>query len=453
MDNQQFKNIYENILILLKHNQIDKVSQLLLKFNTVYGENPEFFILKARMLEKKGSLKQCKAAIKVGLESFPDSNVLIEEWIRTCNIENNVFEATEAQIYSNLYGHQRKIIVNEVNNENKEKILHGTMEIANQMRTVSNAQNMLGYQSETVNYYSSYLGFKSENQIYINEGMDFSKANRITKQFAAHAIQEFDIFHFHFNTTLTLDYSDIKIINQLGKKQLMQFWGSDVRMLSKAKAINPYVKVKFKNEDEIKQRLEIVSSSISNCIVDYELAEYVTPYFKKMHYVKSAIDLSLWNYKAYDIRKRKIKIVHAPSSPEFKGTQFILRAIETLKHKYEFDFQLVQGVSHEQAKKIYESADLIIDQLHFGTYGIFAIEAMALGKPVICWISDFMKDKLPKELPIIIANPDTILGVIEHTLKNKDQLLELSLAGRKYVEKHHDALIIGQQLLDIYKTL
>lgn len=63
---------------------------------------------------------------------------------------------------------------------------------------------------------------------------------------------------------------------------------------------------------------------------------------------------------------------------------------------------------------------------------------MAMGKPVICWISDFMKDHYPSELPLIRANPANITEVIESVLKNRDMLPEIGQKGRKYAEVHHD---------------
>ena len=78
---------------------------------------------------------------------------------------------------------------------------------------------------------------------------------------------------------------------------------------------------------------------------------------------------------------------------------------------------------------------------------------MAMGKPVICWISDFMKEKYPKELPIISANPDNIKEKIEYAIKNKDMLKGIGLEGRKYVEKYHDMNIIAKDMMEIYKEL
>ena len=78
---------------------------------------------------------------------------------------------------------------------------------------------------------------------------------------------------------------------------------------------------------------------------------------------------------------------------------------------------------------------------------------MAMGKTVISWISDYMKEKYPEDLPIIRANPDTIKSVLEELLNNRDTLPSISEKGRRYVEKYHCASKVVEQLVSIYNKL
>jgi glycosyltransferase involved in cell wall biosynthesis len=335
---------------------------------------------------------------------------------------------------------------------NNLRVIQGTIEIADQMHTVTEGLKKIGVTAKTLNYYPSYLEYKSDYTFDINLFKDINEANIETKKLASKIIGENDVFHFHFGTSLTLDYSDLQLLNELDKKVIMQYWGSDVRIYSKAAKMNPYVKVKDMNEDGIKRRMELISKYIPNCIVDYELAEYVKDYHSNVHYTTVAIDLNKYKF-IKETYNKKLLIVHAPTAPEFKGTNYILKAIEELKVKYDFDFKLVQGMSHEQAIKIYEQADLIIDQILTGSYGVFAVESMTMGKPVICWISDFMKEKYPKELPIISANPDNIKEKIEYSIKNKDILKDIGIKSRLYAEKYHDMNKISKDIFTIYNKI
>ncbi|MGD9569050.1 MAG: glycosyltransferase [Sedimentibacter sp.] len=331
------------------------------------------------------------------------------------------------------------------------KVVHGTMEIANQMYTLTEGLKRYNVDAKSVNYYPSYLNYKSDF-IFNLSAFNISEADKLTKELATLLIRENDVFHFHFGTSLTIDYSDLKVLKNLNKKVFMHHWGSDVRLFSKAVIKNPYVKVKNSDEKGIIQRLTFLGNYIENCIVsDFELYEYVKDFYKNIYLIKQAIDIEQYqaNFKP---KNDKLCIVHAPTSAGIKGTSYVIKVIEELKDKYDFDFKLVQGKSHLEAKKIYEMADIIIDQLLTGTYGLLAIEAMAMGKVVICWISEDMKDNYSNELPIISANPDTLKEKLEHIIKNKDMLEEVGKRSRRFVEKYHNSEMIVKELLKLYST-
>ncbi|WP_152563042.1 glycosyltransferase [Alkalihalobacillus alcalophilus] len=78
---------------------------------------------------------------------------------------------------------------------------------------------------------------------------------------------------------------------------------------------------------------------------------------------------------------------------------------------------------------------------------------MAMAKPVICYISDYMKKNYHPDLPIISANPSNIYHVIKNTLNNLDALPQIGLKSRAYVEKNHDILKNTDRITQIYKSI
>jgi glycosyltransferase involved in cell wall biosynthesis len=107
---------------------------------------------------------------------------------------------------------------------------------------------------------------------------------------------------------------------------------------------------------------------------------------------------------------------------------------------------------------MYEQADLVIDQLLVGWYGGMAVEAMALGKPVISYIREgdlrFIPPAMSSQLPIIRATPSTLYDVLSEWLTVRRQ--ELSRVGsrsRAYVERWHDPLWIANRLKREYETI
>ena len=450
--NNEKTNSKQVIESYIKQNNIDKAYELAEEYVSSSPNDPDGYYLYGYLSMLKDQDQNASLIFNKGLD-IDEKNSLLNFSIG--NLLNKQHKPTEALKYfcqSKLFNPSIDFKINLKNDFSTLNILLGSMEIANQMHTYVKGLRKSDHNAKSINYYPSYLSYTNDYTLDLSSIKDFNIADLKTKRMASELIPENNVFHLFFGTSLTLDHSDLPLLKELGKKVVMQYWGSDVRMYSRAVKLNRYVKVKNMDEEQIKRHLEFISYYVSDCLVDYELAEYVKDFHTNIHYIKPAIDLS--EYKLVEPTKNhKPLIVHAPTSPEFKGTPYILSAIEELKQSYDFDFKLVQGVSHEEAVKIYAKADLIIDQILTGSYGLFCIEAMAMGKPVICYISDFMKEKYPKDLPVISANPDNIKETIKNFLTNRDSAEDLRNKGRSYVEKYHDMNLICSELYNIYKNL
>ena len=148
---------------------------------------------------------------------------------------------------------------------------------------------------------------------------------------------------------------------------------------------------------------------------------------------------------------KKIRIVHAPTWRQGKGSDYLIEAVERLQKKYEAELILVENKTPQEALALYKAADIIVDQLRIGTYGVFAVESMALGKPVITYITEEMKQRLPQELPIVSANPDTIMEELEKLIQDGELRYHLGVQGREYVEKYHDYRKNARMLSEIYQ--
>lgn len=454
------KSIIENINKLINSQRFNEAKDLLSQYEMIATNKISIYSIKSVLAMINGEMDLAKKVLYDGLSIYPNNEELLLNNSYLNDLLGNKKNAIESYAKAKLFNYESSVKIEDFISEYENykntnlRVFHGTMEIANQMNLMVKSLRKLDIDVTSLNYYPSYLKYDSDRFLDISKFKTFEEANVATKNLASEIISEnIDVFHFHFDSTLALDKSDLKLLSELNKKMVMQYWGSEVRMYSKAVKLNPYVKVKVSNEDSIIRNIVKTSSYIDSCIVDYELAEYVKDYYENIYYNRVAIDLEKYSITNLNNLNKKPLIVHAPTSPEIKGSDYIITAIEKLKLKYNFDFKLVKGVAHEEAKKIYEKADLIIDQILAGSYGVFAVESMAMGKPVICHISDFMKEKYPVELPIIIANPDNIEKKIEYCLKNIDSLREIGLKGRQYVEKYHDMNLIAKENLSIYNKL
>jgi glycosyltransferase involved in cell wall biosynthesis len=150
-----------------------------------------------------------------------------------------------------------------------------------------------------------------------------------------------------------------------------------------------------------------------------------------------------------------LRILHAPNHPQFKGTKYLLTAVEGLKAEgIPIELVLVQGKSNEEALALYRSADVIFDQCMIGFHGYFALEAMALGKPVMCYVRKPNAYLLaPDECPIINTNIKTLKDDLRVLADNRNGLEESGRKGRRYIEKHYTVEEFAKRLGKAYRDL
>jgi glycosyltransferase involved in cell wall biosynthesis len=325
------------------------------------------------------------------------------------------------------------------------KILQGPTEIAGQIGTLSRHLHDNGYQVGGYNWFHSYLNYKSN---IINTDL-----YEITKEILTY-IDHFDIFHFHNGETFLPNFADLPLIKDAGKKMVMHHWGNDVRNTKLTKELNPYpLPPGYFSDEDMHKRLLILSKYIDTAIVqDYEVLPYVKDYYKHVHVMPLAFDIHKFQASYPRINNPKPLLIHAPTNREFKGSEYVENAIKKLK-KETFTYKIIEKTSYQEALKTYMESDIIIDQLLCGTYGMLAVEAMAMGKVVVGFIRDDVRNQLPFELPIVTATPDNLRGVLKDLIRDPKNRNEIGQKGRNYVEEYHAAEKVVKQLIAIYNQL
>ncbi|MGY0694388.1 glycosyltransferase family 4 protein [Virgibacillus sp. FSP13] len=333
------------------------------------------------------------------------------------------------------------------------RVLH--ISYGSPMIELSKGLQLRGVQSTSCHFDEHPFNFKPDLCLNLNLFPATTRRAKIN-QFLQKSIPAYDIFHFHFGETFFPDKKDLEILKQAGKKMVVHHHGSDVRLLSVAKKNNPYVRVKPEwTEEKIKNNLAILSKYMDHAIVqDYELEGYISDFYKYVHVIPHAIDLNQFKPQYPPMKNPSPLVVHAPTKRNLKGTESIIEAVNQLQNSgLSFDFKLIEGLDHQETMELLSAADIVIDQLRIGSYGYLSSEAMALGKPVICYIREDLKAKYPEELPIVHANPDTITTVLRDLINHPNQWKNLGVKGRTYVENHHHTQKVINQYLEIYSKL
>src|SRR5262249_32844941 len=153
--------------------------------------------------------------------------------------------------------------------------------------------------------------------------------------------------------------------------------------------------------------------------------------------IPPGIDLAPFTPVPPSDRERPL-VVHAPSSRAKKGTEHVIAACSGLP----VELDVVEGLHHEEARRRYEAADIVVDQLNAGWYGLFAIEAMALGKPAVTFLHDEAvrrtQDAFGVEVPIVSATKETLVERLRPLVASPELRRRVGAASRAYVERVHD---------------
>jgi glycosyltransferase involved in cell wall biosynthesis len=145
------------------------------------------------------------------------------------------------------------------------------------------------------------------------------------------------------------------------------------------------------------------------------------------------------NYK-HNEEQRKLNpvIVHAPTSKAIKGTTYVLKAFEQLKKDgIIFTPVLVENTPHIEALKIYENADIVLDQLILPGGGKLASEALAMGKVVISAMGyGSFPYKNAEDCPIVDADINSIYSVLKELILDHKKRSDIAKKGRTFSEKY-----------------
>jgi glycosyltransferase involved in cell wall biosynthesis len=238
-----------------------------------------------------------------------------------------------------------------------------------------------------------------------------------------------DVFHFYFGWTLVPRKVQWPILKATGKKSVLHFLGSDIR-------------------GRTPEELAYARGADARIVGSYDALRWVPD----AHVVPPGLDLREYAPAAARENVRPV-VVHAPSSRRRKGTEHVVEACEGL----DVELDIVEGVRHDEARKRYERADIVVDQLNAGWYGIFALEAMALGKPVLSHLRPEAvaetEQAMGVEVPIVSVTKDTLRDRLAELAAAPAERRRLGASAREYVEQMHDVDKGAERLIEIYRSL
>jgi hypothetical protein len=355
---------------------------------------------------------------------------------------------------------------------------------------LARAECELGLRSWSVSFRESPFGYAAD-EILWPEGT--SRAVREARRWSLlwRAIREFDVIHFNFGRSLLPYWSsapgspsgplqaayrlyarlfelrDLPLLARAGKGLAVTFQGDDARQgdfVASTLSVNAAAEVEtgyyaHASDERKRWRIRMFDKHADRIYALNPDLLRVLP--KRAQFLPYAhIDLREWRPVTHREKpSRTPVVVHAPTHRGVKGTRHVLDAVSNMKKQgLRFEFRLLEGITHDRVREEIEQADLVVDQLLVGWYGGIAVEAMALGKPVVSYVREedllFVPEEMRNEIPVVNATPSTVESVLTECLtKGRRRLPELGQSSRAYVEKWHDPLVVAARLKRDYEAI
>jgi glycosyltransferase involved in cell wall biosynthesis len=137
---------------------------------------------------------------------------------------------------------------------------------------------------------------------------------------------------------------------------------------------------------------------------------------------------------------RRLRVLHRPSrsEPPIKGTAYIVPVLELLAD--EGLIELVEAdapVEHSSMPELIGQADIVIDQIITGSYGVAAVEAMCAGRLVLGYLTPQVRDAIADDIPIVDAAPDQLESVLREIVANPALYASIADSGPAFAERWH----------------
>jgi hypothetical protein len=381
------------------------------------------------------------------------------------------------------------------NTESALRVLHVPTSVGGNPQGLSRHLRLQNVRSENWVLEQNYLGYACDRVIWSpTDGF----ISRELKRWRAilDAVRFADVIHFNFGTSLaypvrpfdardgclarrfarwlfsmytqSLQWIELNLYRLAGIPMMVHYQGDDARQGDESVArfrvsIAANVEAGYYDASSDRFKRRMIRRMARYCEMLYalnpDLLHILPPGTRFTPY--SHISLAEWLPRYPDPDgTAPLRIGHAPSHRRVKGTDLVLKAVEALRAEgLQLEIVLVEGQSHEAAKRQYESIDVLVDQLYAGWYGGLAVEAMALGKPVLVYIRKadlrLVPEAMARELPFVVVDPNTIVdGLRTVAAMSRSELHALGRRSRAFVERWHDPIrIAGDMKLEYEAAL
>ncbi len=339
------------------------------------------------------------------------------------------------------------------------KVLHLPTSVGGNSWALAQGEKRLGLDSRVLVKSQSTLGYPTDINLNLQHRTPVGKLARLLRVFLA-IRKQFDVFHFNFGSSLIhaptrgLNQADLPYYPRRARL-FATYNGCDARQKFPTMARSCVAachdskcyggQCNSGRLDAARRRgIEKMSRYVEHIwALNPDLLHFLPP--EKSSFLPYVCAVDSVEPPMPVGEKKTLRVVHAPTDRAAKGTDHILRAVGAIEKRYPgaIELRLVEGLPYEQALRVYQTADLVIDQVLIGWYGGLAVEVMKMGKPVIARINEadlrFLPTQMARDVQqaVIAADPTTLEHRLARCIEDRTWLRARADAAVEYVHRWH----------------
>lgn len=241
-------------------------------------------------------------------------------------------------------------------------------------------------------------------------------------------LMDFDVYQLDGGLGFYRNGRIIQKLKSKGKQVICCYTGSDLR----TRGVIP----------------EIDGMSDLNVSVEFDHLQY----HPNIHHVPFPLDVNLFQTAVDQPDEGDvIRIGHAPTSREAKGSDTIIPIVQAMEENYPIQLVLIEGLPYDQALSIKRSCHIFIDQIGDLGYGMNSLEALAMGIPTCSSLAPGFEDAYPDH-PFIVIDGCNLKEKLIQIVKDRARRIQLRQQGLDWLKRVHDSISVVKkihQLADI----
>lgn len=165
-------------------------------------------------------------------------------------------------------------------------------------------------------------------------------------------------------------------------------------------------------------------------------------------WIPLVVDVDAWSTDQPVMERSRPIVLHAPSARWSKGTDLFLPDLEEMDTQGIIELSLVEGVPWGTMREMVQAADIVVDQVAIGSYGVLACEAMAAGKPVIAHLTDTVITAFDGPPPLVNTEPTGVRATVERLLDDPSGTAQIGRQAQGFARQMHDGRRSAELLRD-----